>query len=225
MPTVCIRAMSLHSPPRAFALLALTGLALSGCLGSGSNNLVKESFDSDNTYSRSYLQPLAQVCEAARRTLLSQGYTVANATVDSVQGTKNFQPEAEVHEQIILRVSCTSHEPDGSWVFVSAVQDRYALKKNPTSASVGVGVLGSVSLPIGATEDSLVRVASVTVQDEAFYGAFFDRLGQYLPRPKTEPKAEAKVMADTASPIPADASTLPPPTSAPFPDVTGGRSH
>ncbi|PSD27560.1 hypothetical protein C7E18_07695, partial [Stenotrophomonas maltophilia] len=27
-------------------------------------------------------------------------------------------------------------------VFVSAVQDRYALKKSPTSASVGVGALG-----------------------------------------------------------------------------------
>lgn len=207
--------MSLHSPPRALALIALMGLALSGCLGGGSNKLVKESFDSDNTYSRSYPQSPAQACEAARRTLLSQGYTVANASTDSLQGTKNFQPKDEVHEQLILRVSCTPHEPDGSWMFVSAVQDRYSLKKNPTSASVGVGVLGSVSLPIGASDDSLVRVASVTVQDEAFYKAFFDRLGQYLPRPKTEPKAEANVMPDTVPQIPTAASTVPPPTSAP----------
>jgi hypothetical protein len=50
-------------------------------------------------------------------------------------------------------------------VFVSAVQDRYALKKSPTSASVGVGALGSVSLPFGSNDDSLVKVASSTVTD------------------------------------------------------------
>jgi hypothetical protein len=61
------------------------------------------------------------------------------------------------------------------------VQDRYALKKNPTSASVGVGVLGSVSLPIGSNDDSLVRVASKTVRDAEFYKRFFDRVNYYLP--------------------------------------------
>ena len=40
---------------------------------------------------------------------------------------------------------CASPAPRGgqTLVFVSAVQDRYALKKSPTSASVGVGALGS----------------------------------------------------------------------------------
>jgi len=106
MPIVCMRAISPHSPPRALALIALTGLALSGCLGGGSNNLVKESFDLDNTHSRSYPQAPAQAYEAARRTLLSQA--------ESVQGTENLLPQDDVHEQLIRRVPCTPHEPDGS---------------------------------------------------------------------------------------------------------------
>lgn len=219
--------MSLRSPSRALPLIALTGLALSGCFGRGADSLVKESFNSDDTYSRSYPQAPAQACEAARRTLLSQAYEVGSATAGSVQGTKNFQPKDEVHEQLLLRVSCTPHEPDGSWVFVSAMQDRYSLKKSPTSASVGVGMIGSISLPIGASDDSLVRVASVTVQDAAFYKAFFDRLGQYLPSQKTEPKVTEKVVPETTPPAPTEAPTTPPaasPVAAPLPDPSRGGS-
>ena len=203
-------------PSPALPLIALTSLALAGCFG-GSEDLVKESFSSDNTFSRTFSQPPAQACEAARRTLLSQGYTVASASADSVQGTKNFQPKDEVHEQLLLRVSCAPHEPDGSLVFVNAVQDRYSLKKSPTSASVGVGILGSVSLPIGASDDSLVRVASVTVQDADFYTAFFDRLGQYLPSPKVAPKTETKAVPDTPQP---PTAPLPSPSPAPAPVAT-----
>jgi hypothetical protein len=191
-------------------------LALAGCLGAD-HHLVKESFDSDNTYSRRYLQPPALACEAARRTLLSQGYTVAHATADAVQGTKNFQPQDEVHEQLVLQVSCVPSEPEGCWVFVSAVQDRYTLKKSPTSASVGVGVFGSVSLPIGASDDSLVRVASVTVQETDFYQAFFNRLDQSLPRAPTAPTVDPRGGPEIAPP--AETS----PVAEPVPDLP--RAH
>ena len=225
IPLVHPRAMSLHSPLRVLPLIALAGLALTGCLGRSADTLVKESFNSDSTYSRSFPQPPAQACEAARRTLLSQAYTLGTVTADSVQATKNFQPKDEVHEQLILRVSCTPHEPDGSWVFVSAMQERYSLKKSSTSASVGVGVFGSISLPIGASDDSLVRVGSMTVQDAAFYKAFFERLAQYLPHPKTESKADERVTPDPAPQAPA--STMPPappPVAAPTSDVSRGGS-
>lgn len=149
---------------------------------------MEESFDSDNIYSRSYPAPPAQACEASRRALLGQGYVVTRATAETVEATKNFQPEPEDHQQLDLRVSCVEHGADQALVFVSAVQDRYALKKNPTSASVGVGVLGSVSLPIGSSDDSLVRVASKTVRDAGFYKRFFDRVAYYLPpRSATNP--------------------------------------
>ncbi|NDK38524.1 DUF2242 domain-containing protein [Pseudoxanthomonas gei] len=142
---------------------------------------MEESFDADNIYSRSYTVSPPKACEGARRALLGQGYVVTKATGETVEATKNFQPEPEDHVQLDVRVSCVPHGAEQALVFVSAVQDRYALKKSPTSASVGVGALGSLSLPIGSSDDSLVRVASKTVRDAEFYRRFFDRVNYYLP--------------------------------------------
>jgi len=98
------------------------------------------------------------------------------------------------------------------------VQDRYALKKSPTSASVGVGALGSVSLPFGSNDDSLVKVASSTVQDAQFYRRFFDRLQQYLPVvPATPPSAP--VEPTPAAPPAAAPAPVPEPGPAPSADT------
>src|SRR5690606_35687616 len=48
-------------------------------------------------------------------------------------------------------------------VFANAVQDRYDLNTTTMSASVGLSMLGSVSLPIGTSGANQVRVASNTV--------------------------------------------------------------
>lgn len=175
--------MSRSSPLPWAALIACALLSACGTAGKPKSAplFMEESFDSDDIYSRNYAATPARACEAARRALLGQGYVVTRATGESVEATKNFQPEPEDHQQLDLRVSCVEHGAGQALVFVSAVQDRYALKKNPTSASVGVGVLGSVSLPIGSSDDSLVRVASKTVRDAGFYKRFFDRVGYYLP--------------------------------------------
>jgi len=121
-------------------------------------------------------------------------------------------------------------------VFISAVQDRYALKKSPTSASVGVGALGSVSLPFGSNDDSLVKVASSTVQDGDFYRRFFTRLQQYLPAAKAstpEPAPAAPVPPAPpvpAAPVPEPAhvppAPEPPATPTPIPAAdTPGAAH
>jgi hypothetical protein len=204
-------AMSVSSNVLAFPALVLVAIGLSSCFNRKQDSLVRENFNSDSTYSRSYAVQPAQACESARRTLLSQGYVVSKATADAVEGTKNFQPNSESHEQLELRVSCVAHGQEGSWVFVSALQDRYALKKSATSASVGVGVLGSVSLPIGSSDDSLVRVASSTVQDSDFYKRFFARMAEYLPPPP--PPAPAP--APTPTPTPTPAAVVPAPAPAP----------
>lgn len=167
---------------RSRVLLALACCTvLGGCGGRAADTpLLRESFDSGDTYTRDIDASPAQACEAARRVLLGQGYAITRAGTDSVEANKNFQPREELHEQLVLRVSCAAHGNGRAQVFASAVQDRYALKKSPTSASVGVGALGSVSLPFGGNDDSLVRVASSTVQDPVFYRHFFERLQQYL---------------------------------------------
>ena len=143
------------------------------------STVLRESFDSGDTFSRTVEGRPAEACEAARRTLLSQGYAIARADDAQVEGNKNFQPREDDHEQLVLRISCA---PRGgqALVFVSAVQDRYALKKSPTSASVGVGAL-LVSLPFGSNDDSLVKVASSTVTDAEFYRRFFQRLQRIFP--------------------------------------------
>ncbi|MEG8065212.1 DUF2242 domain-containing protein [Xanthomonas hortorum pv. gardneri] len=187
-----------------------------GCGGSkGDTMLMRESFNSDDTYSRSVAATSVQACEAARRVLLSQGYAVTRADAAGVEGSKNFQlKEADQSEQLNLRISCATQEGGKAQVFVSALQDRYALKKSSTSASVGVGVLGSLSLPVGSTGDSLVRVSTTTVQDAAFYKRFFERLNSYLPNvTQAVPAAASAAPAPVAPPHPAAAK----PAAAPVP--------
>ncbi|ATS66635.1 DUF2242 domain-containing protein [Xanthomonas citri] len=197
---------------------------LAGCGGSkGDTMLMRESFNSDDTYSRSVAASSPQACEAARRVLLSQGYAVTRADAAAVEGSKNFQlKEADQSEQLNLRISCASQDGGKAQVFVSALQDRYALKKSSTSASVGVGVLGSLSLPVGSSGDSLVRVSSTTVQDAAFYKRFFERLNSYLPKvteavPAAVSAAPASAPAHAATPASAAAVSATPAANASTP--------
>lgn len=204
------------SPTASLATGLLLFAGLCGCGGKRDTMLMRESFSSDGTYSRSFVTTPGSACEAARRTLLSQGYIVARADAATVEGSKNFQPSEDSHEQLDLRISCVAQGDGKAWVFVSALQDRYALKKSPTSASVGVSVLGSVSLPIGSSDDSLVKVASSTVQDAAFYTRFFERLQTYLPAPPREPAsipASAPAVVEPAT-VPAEAAPVAPATEA-----------
>ncbi|GAB2508229.1 hypothetical protein GCM10027084_24170 [Pseudoxanthomonas sangjuensis] len=182
----------------ACALLALSSCATTALSKKGSM-LAKESFDSDGAYSRSYAQTPAQVCQSAYRALLSQGYVAKQVAVDAVEAVKNFQPEAEVHEQMTMRVSCVQQASGRSWVFASAQQDRYNLRKSNNSASLGVSALGSLSLPIGSTDDSLVKVGSMTVQDAGFYRAFFKVVERFLPPPPPAPEPTPEA---TTGPVP-----------------------
>ncbi|HYP72406.1 MAG TPA: DUF2242 domain-containing protein [Variovorax sp.] len=180
-------------------------LALSGCGSSKEKKLASyepESFASTNTHARNYAANEGKTCEAARRALLSQGYQVKDATAQDVSGVKSFQPENDVHMEVTLRVVCVKDaraSEAGSTAFVTALQDRFALKKVSNSAGVGVGVLGSISLPYSSSEDSLVKVASQTVTDERFYERFYALIDRYLaaqgPDPvpsSTAPAAEEK---------------------------------
>ncbi|UUZ68768.1 DUF2242 domain-containing protein [Polaromonas sp. P2-4] len=142
----------------------------------------QEEFASTATYSRLFDATPAQTCEAARRALLSQGYLISTATKDLVDGRKSFQPEPESHLQMAIRVVCVPETSDGkvSLGFVTALQDRYALKKSNNSASLGVGAIGSLSLPFSSSNDSMVKVASETISSEPFYDRFFDLVKRYL---------------------------------------------
>jgi hypothetical protein len=160
-------------------------IALTACQGLSSRPPVYqgEAFEQNEVFSRLFDADPQNTCGAARRALLSQGYLLRDQpTATNVIGQKNFQPGADAHVQIEIHVAC---QPDGrrgaaSTAYVSALQERYALRKTPNAASVGVNVIGSISLPIGASEDSLVKVGSETIPAGAFYDRFFALMDRIL---------------------------------------------
>ena len=182
--------MLMSFPVRAVVVaLVLTGLA--GCSSKKTAIYEHENFDDSGTFSRNYPVTDKTACEAARRALLSQGYIITSNDPKMISGHKSFQQTGESHLEISFNIVCAD---DGgsehhATMFANALQDRYALKKVNNSASLGVGVLGSVSMPIGSTDDSMVKVASETVSSAQFYDRFFGLVEVFLPKPKEEKKA------------------------------------
>jgi hypothetical protein len=171
-----------------FSSLAASAAAvlLAGCASNTPAPLVDyqpENFDTGNAYMRHYAAPPARTCEAARRALLSQGYMMDAGQPNQVTGRKYFQPDQSHHVQLEFRVVCAAQGQDtggGTTVFASGLQDQYSLRKTKESASLGVGVLGSLSVPLEGGTDQLVKVASQTVTDALLYRRFFDLIGGFL---------------------------------------------
>jgi hypothetical protein len=213
--------------------LAVMLAAAAGCSSKKPAIYEHEKFDDSGTYSRNYPVSDAQSCEAARRALLSQGYIITSNDPKLISGHKSFQQTGDSHMEISFSVVCTDDGSEGhhATVFANALQDRYALKKTNNSASLGVGVLGSVSMPIGSSDDSMVKVASETVTSAKFYERFFTLIELFLPaeakkaahiteKPKTDlgvPEAKAAPAPLAPAAAPAAESTPAEPAPAPTP--------
>lgn len=182
MPTDAIRG------PASAALLAAAAL-LASCstpLQSGPDYKAyeQERFARNAPFSRDLAVPPAAACQAARRALLGQGYALFVEETARVHGRKFFRPAAGAGVEIAITVTClpaAAGEGQAS-VFVTAWQDNFITRRSPVAASVGLPVMGSVSMPVGTTEDSLVKVGVETVQDADYYARFFALLGELLPR-------------------------------------------
>ena len=219
--------------------LALMLAAAAGCSSKKAAIYEHENFDDSGTFSRSYPVTDKQTCEAARRALLSQGYIITSADPKLVSGHKSFQQTGETHMEISFSVVCADDGSEGhhATMFANALQDRYALKKTNNSASLGVGVLGSVSMPIGSSDDSMVKVASETVSSAKFYERFFALVELFLPpeakkaahiteKPKTDLGVpEAKAAPAQLAPTPAaEPAPAPAPAAEPAPAETAPAS-
>ncbi|MCP2020370.1 UNVERIFIED_ORG: hypothetical protein J2Y76_001285 [Pseudomonas reinekei] len=217
-------------PMRVVGLAAVLVTA-AGCSSNKSAIYEHENFDDSGTFSRNYPVTDTQSCEAARRALLSQGYIITSNDPKLVSGHKSFQQTGENHMEISFSVVCADDGSEGhhATVFANALQDRYALKKTNNSASLGVGVLGSVSMPIGSSDDSMVKVASETVSSAKFYERFFALVELFLPpeakkaahiteKPKTDlGMPEAKVAPAPLAPAATTAPAAEPTPSTPAP--------
>ncbi|WP_434573191.1 DUF2242 domain-containing protein [Pseudomonas sp. Z1-14] len=212
--------------------LALLLVVATGCSSKKAAIYEHENFDDSGTFSRTYPVTDVATCEAGRRALLSQGYIITSSDPKLVSGHKSFQQTGDTHMEISFNLVCAEDGGPGhrATIFANALQDRYALKKTNNSASLGVGVLGSVSMPIGSSDDSMVKVASETVSAAKFYERFFALVEVFLPpeakkaagnvdKPKAElgipePKVEPAALAPAATPAPA---TIPAPEPTPAP--------
>lgn len=201
------------TPRLALPLCAALAAVLAGCAAPKAA-FEKEDFTQNDTYSRSVAAGSNTACDAGRRALLSQGYNIDKFEGSRVTGHKNFQGDDGQHTQISFNIDCASDGAanERATVFANAVQDRYSIKRTSSSASVGVSVLGQVSMPFGASDDSLVKTASQTVSRPAFYEGFFQLLQRFLPdaqaaaAPHVPPPGRGKAAAPKP---PADPVTTP----------------
>lgn len=204
--------------------LALVLAAAAGCSSRKAAIYEHENFDDSGTFSRNYPVTDSVSCEAARRALLSQGYIITSSDPKLVSGHKSFQQTGENHMEISFSVVCAEDGTSAhhATVFANALQDKYALKKTNNSASLGVGVLGSVSMPIGSSDDSMVKVASETVTSAKFYERFFALVELFLPKEvkaaahiPEKPKTDLGVPEPKATPVPLAPESAAQPAPAP----------
>lgn len=194
---------------------ALFGLLiLAACSSAPQPKFQQELFETGaSPYARNFNSSATDTCEAARRALLSQGYLTTMTRTDTVDGTKNFQPTGDTHVVVEFHVVCTPGEEasDTSIVYVNAVQNGFALKKSDTSASVGLSVLGSLSLPIRSNSDAMVKISSETIPSGKFYDRFFGLVDHYLQTVvRTQPVVNNRIETRML-PVPVEA-TIPAPS-------------
>jgi hypothetical protein len=157
--------------------MALATVLLAAC---GSSPVYEqESFNPGTPYQYPVAAESAAVCEAARLALLSQGYAAVVVAVDQLKGSKDFQPAEDVHAVIEFNVTCASTRT-GTMLYANALEKRYKLKKNSTSAGLSVPTLGSISVPLGGSTDSMVMVSSQTISDPDFYKRFYGLIDKQL---------------------------------------------
>ncbi|MGY4210075.1 hypothetical protein ACVK00_003453 [Burkholderia sp. PvR073] len=205
---------AMHNRLRLFSVsCALAAAAvLAACSSPPKPIYQQEQFDATSSpYAHTFRSKSDAACEAARRALLSQGYVVSSSRNDAVDGSKNFQPNNDMHVVIEFHVVCADANADGtsSIAYVNAVQDRYTLKKSNTSASVGLSVFGSLSLPIGSSDDALVKTASETIPAGVFYERFFNLVEHFLKiDPARRDRATVKAAEkEPVAPLPEPAPT------------------
>lgn len=211
--------------------------ALSGCSSSPTVPFYSsDSFGSDSPYQKHVPDGAAAACSAAERTLLGDGYIIdGDSSKGSFKGRKAYRIDGNRSSFIEMNIVCLS-DSTGSTIYANGVNSTYDLKKASSSASVGVSILGSVSLPIGQTVDSMVKVANETITDRVFYQRFFESVEKNLVNVRVEiqskhkedelPTSVVPVLPSMTTPVPPTetapaAPAVPAPEPTPKPQTSG----
>ncbi|MGK0674678.1 MAG: DUF2242 domain-containing protein [Halothiobacillaceae bacterium] len=154
-------------------LLALS-LALSACVGLGSRTASKgPSSPDDSPFQKQFAVDAQTACAAANRALLGDGYLTDTLSADKIKGRKSYRNDSERSTVVEMTVVCLPDPDGGSTLYANGLRSTYDLKKSATPASIGVSVIGSVSLPIGQGADSMVKTTDETITEREFYRKFF----------------------------------------------------
>lgn len=142
----------------------------------------RELFQPAAPYWRAYPADGVQICEGARQALMSQGYVVLGHSALSMSARKFFRPEHGVGVELAVQVTCVDKAGGNSAgvAYVTAWQDHFVTRKNANAASLGVNAVGSISVPLTAAEDTLVKVGVDMVSDAQFYDRFHALVGTML---------------------------------------------
>ncbi len=164
------------SAPRAVTL-ACAMCVLAACSSDPVHR--QESFDPKSPYQYRVPAEPGLACNAAKLTLLSQGYVIDTPSQNQLKGSKSFQPEADRHVILDFNVHCVGTR-NGTMLYANATESRFDLKKNSQSAGISIASVGGITLPWGTSSESLVKVAGLTVSDPQFYRRFYTLVEQEL---------------------------------------------
>lgn len=155
------------------ALLCLAGCSSRALPKSKVSIAGEEKFSNQSQYERSYDIPAELACETSNRVLLSQGYLISQATGKAVIGNKSFQPDHGNHIKLDIVVTCLNSKA-GATLYVAAKQTFFELKASSNAADLSLAGMGSISVPIGSSSDSLVKVGEETISESRFYDRYFE---------------------------------------------------
>ena len=148
----------------------------------------KELFARETPYWKSFAAKPAEICESARQALMSQGFLITELQANSspppgaliINGRKFIEPLHGAEIELAVNVTCAAHGGADGIAYVTAWEDHLVAKRNALPASVGLGPVGSISLPMGSAEDSLVKVGVNMITDGTFYERFYTLMGSLL---------------------------------------------
>ena len=151
-------------------LLLLIPLLLTAC-GGPRSYARDEGFQGDSRYRRDFSQHALPLCDAARRVLLGEGYTVEGGDLAWV-GAKEFREEELRHGVLRLHLNCYERS-GGATLFVTATEELFEVKTNRQSTSVGLPLISPISVHSKSESEGPVKIGGETVSDRNFYERFY----------------------------------------------------
>ena len=165
----------MHRLPR-FALLGSAACLVAACASAPRPSQSAGSSPPDRPYQKEFNEDASTSCKAAHRALLGDGYLLETPANDKLKGRKFYRVNNEQGNVVDITINCLANNDGTSTVYATALRSAYEMKKSSSSASVGVSVFGSLSLPIGQSADGMVKTTEETITDPAFYRDFFAAL-------------------------------------------------